>query len=111
MERLARDDALAVHDLVIADVIHLGMAFDVALALVVGLQLPEQLRRGHELLRAEMLVADDQDVMIGQRAVERSARLSVDPPGDVEPAHCGAGMLRQWRDGKGVHGLLPRNAR
>ena len=41
VERLARDDALAVHDLVVGDVVHVGMAGDVALLLVVRLKLAE----------------------------------------------------------------------
>ena len=41
MERLTRDDALAVCDLVIGDIIHLGVAGDVALFLVVRLKLAE----------------------------------------------------------------------
>jgi hypothetical protein len=41
MERLTRDNALAVYDLVIRDIIHVGVVGDVALFLVVRLKLTE----------------------------------------------------------------------
>ena len=70
---LARNHALAVHDDVVGDVIDVGMAGDVLLLLVVDLQLAEHLRRSLELLRVEVLVAHDQDVMLGEGVIERGA--------------------------------------
>ena len=43
VEGLARDDAPAVHELVVGNVVHSGMAGDVALLLVVRLQVAEEL--------------------------------------------------------------------
>jgi hypothetical protein len=51
-----------------------------------------------------MLVAHDQDVMLGKGAIERSAGFGIDRPGEVEAGHFGAGMIRQRRDGEGRHG-------
>ena len=59
--------------IVVGDVIDVGVAGDVLLFLVVKLQLTEQLRRSLELLRVEVLVAHDQDVMLGEGAIERGA--------------------------------------
>ena len=51
VEGLARDDALAVHDLVVGDGVDVGVAGDVVLLLVVRLQLAEHLSGGFELVR------------------------------------------------------------
>jgi hypothetical protein len=57
VERLARDNAFAIHDLVVADVVHVGIARNVTLFLVVRLKLAEQLRSRLELTWREVLVA------------------------------------------------------
>ena len=75
MECLARNDAPAVHELVVGYVRHVGVAGNVVLFLVVRLQLAEQLHRVLELFRREMLAAHDQHVMLGEGAIERGARL------------------------------------
>ena len=55
VERLAGNDAPAVHELVVGDVGHVRMAGDVVLLLVVRLQFAEQLHGGLELIRGKML--------------------------------------------------------
>jgi len=57
VERLARDDAPAVLDLVVGHVIDVGVAGDVALPLVMELNLAEELRGGLELVRRKVLLA------------------------------------------------------
>jgi hypothetical protein len=54
VERLARDDAPAVLDLVIGNVVHTGVAGQMALFLVVRLNLAEKLRSGLELVRGKV---------------------------------------------------------
>ncbi len=68
VECLTRNDALAVHDLFVGDVFHLGVARDVALLFVVWEKLAEYSGSRHELLRGEVLVAHHQHVMIGEGA-------------------------------------------
>ena len=51
VEGLTRDDALAVHDLVVGDGVDVGVAGDVVLLLIVRLQLVEHLSGGFELVR------------------------------------------------------------
>jgi hypothetical protein len=107
VERLTRDNALAVHDLIIGDVKHVGVAGDVALLLVVLVKLAEYLRSGLELLRGEVLVAHHQHVMLGEGMVESGAGFRVDRLGEVEADDFGAGVIGQGRDGEGHHGLIP----
>jgi hypothetical protein len=103
VERLARDDASPVHELVVGDIGDVRVPRDVVLLLVVRLQIAEQLHGGDELVGREMLVAHDQHVMVDERLVERGARLGVDRLREVEPDDLGPGVVRQWRDGEGRH--------
>jgi hypothetical protein len=66
VERFARDDAPAVLDLVVGNVVHAGMTGNVPLLLVMGLDLAEQLRRCLELVRRKVLVAHRQNMMFGE---------------------------------------------
>ena len=104
VECLARDDAPAVHELVVGDVRHVGMAGNVVLLLVVRLQLAEQLHGVLEVFRREMLVAHDQHVMLGEGAIERGAGFGIDRLGEIDAGDFGAGVIRQRRDGEGRHG-------
>ena len=110
MERLARDDAFAVHDLVVGDVVDVGVAGDVTLFLVVRLKLAKQLCSRLELTWRELLVAHHQDVPLGKGADERGARFAIDRLGEVEAGDFGGRVIRQGRDGEGRHGRLPAKA-
>src|SRR5262245_57495668 len=107
MECFARDDTLAVRDLLVGNVVHVRVASDVALVIVVRLKLAEQPRGRLELLRPEVLVAHHQHVTFGQGTVKSSARLVVDRPGEVEPDDFRASVIRKWPDGERGHGSLP----
>ena len=79
------------------------MAGNVVFLLVVRLQLAEQLRRGLELVRHEMLVAHHQHVMRGEGLVQRGAGFDVDRLLEIEADDLGAGVIGQRRDGEGCH--------
>ena len=100
VEGLARDDAPAVLDLVVGHVVHTGVAGDVALPLVVELNLAEDLRRGFELVRREALVAHHQHMMFGEGAAQVGAGIGVDRLREVEADDLDAGASRQRRDGE-----------
>ena len=104
VERLAGNDAPAVHELVVGNVGHVGVTGNVVLFLVVRLQLAEQLHRVLELFRREMLVAHDQHMMLGKGAIELSAGFGIDRLSEVKARDFGAGAIRQRRDGEGRHG-------
>src|SRR5262245_45634509 len=108
MECFARDNSLAVRDLLVGNVFQVRVAGDVALLLVVRLKLAEQPRGSLELLWREMLVAHHQHVTFDKGTIESSARLIVDRPGEVEPDDFRAGMIRKRPDGKRGHGPPPR---
>jgi hypothetical protein len=103
VEGLARNDALAVREFFVGDVIDVWVAGDVALFLVMRLKLAEYLRRCLELVRREMLVADHQHMTLGEGLVERVARIRIDRLREVETGNLGAGVLRKRRDGEGRH--------
>ncbi|HEX3938718.1 MAG TPA: hypothetical protein VHX43_14525 [Xanthobacteraceae bacterium] len=50
------------------------------------------------------MLAHDQDVMLGEGAIERSAGCSVDRLGEIDADDFGTGVVGQGRDGKGGHG-------
>ena len=77
------------------------MAGHVVLLLVVLLQCAEHLRRALELLGRIILVADHQDVVIDEGAVQRGVGGVVDRLAQVHAADFGAGMLGQGRDRAG----------
>jgi hypothetical protein len=77
VERLARDDAFAVHDLVVADVVHVGVAGDVTLFLVVRLKLAEQLRGRLELTWREVLVSRITRTCRSAKARASASRVSL----------------------------------
>jgi hypothetical protein len=85
MERLTGDDSLAIHNLLVGDVLDIRVPGDVTLFLVMGMKLAEQPRSSLELVRREVLVPHDHDVMIGKAALEGNARLDVDRLGEIEP--------------------------
>ena len=74
MEALARDDALAIHDLVVGDVVDVRMARDMRLLLVVWLQLAEHLGGLLEAFGRQVLVANHQHVVVGKRTIQFGAR-------------------------------------
>ncbi len=84
------------------------MAGDVALLLVVRLHLAEELHRGLELVRREVLVAHHQHVMLGEGAAQGGAVVRVDRLGEVEADDLDAGVIRQRRDGEGRHRMTLR---
>ena len=100
MERLARDDASAVLDLIVGHIIDAGMAGHVALFLVVRLNLAKQLRGGLELVRREVLVAHHQHVMRGECAAQQGAVLAIDRLREIEVGDHDAGVRSQGRDGQ-----------
>ena len=51
-----------------------------------------------------MLVAHDQDVMLGEGAIERGAGFGIDRLGEIDAGDFGAGVIGQRRDGEGRHG-------
>jgi hypothetical protein len=104
VECLARDDALAVFDLVVGYVVHAGMARHVPLLLVVRLNLTEELGGGRELVRREVLVAHDQHVMLGEGAAQDGLVAGIDRLGEVEPGDLKPGVSRERRDGQ-PHGM------
>src|SRR5580658_6918863 len=101
VERLARNDPLAVHDLVVGDVVDIRVAGDVVFLLVVLLQLAEHLGRGLELLGRKVLVADHQHVVGDEGTVERGVRVGVNRLAQVHAAHLGAGVFGQLGDRPG----------
>src|SRR5262245_40836511 len=107
VKSLTRDNALSIHDLVVGDVIHVGMSGGVMLLLVVFLQRSEDLRGDLELLRRKKLVAHHQHMMVDERSVEGGARVAVDRPREVKADDLGAGMIRQGCDREGCHGRPP----
>ncbi len=80
------------------------------LALVMLEQLAEDLRCGDELRRREFLASDHQDMMIGERAVQRSMGLAIDALVEVEAANLGAGVLGHRGD-RVFHRLVPLRGR
>ncbi len=100
MERLARDDASAIFDLVVGHIIDAGMAWHVAFFLVVRLNLAKEPRGGLELVRREVLIAHHQHVMLGEGAAQDSAVLAIDRPREIEAGDLDAGVRRQGRDGQ-----------
>ena len=104
VECLAGDDAPAVLDLVVGYVVHAGMTRHVALLLVVRLNLTEELGRGRELVRREVLVAHDQHVMLDEGAAQDGTVGGIDRLGEVEPGGLDPGVSRERRDGQ-RHGM------
>ena len=65
--------------------------------------LAQQLDRGFELLRIEVLAAHYQHVMFDKVTIEPVAAFRVDRLGEVDAGDLGAGVLSQGRDGEGRH--------
>jgi hypothetical protein len=103
LERFTRDNGLAVPDLVIGYMVHVGVAGDVMLRLVVPLELAEHLRGDLELIQREARVAHHQHVTLGKGAAEGGAGFGVERPGKIETDDFGASVIRQWCDGEGHH--------
>jgi hypothetical protein len=103
VERLTRNNALAVHHLVIRDVEDVRMAGDVALLPLGRVKFAEDLRGNLELLRREVLVAHHQHVVLGKGTVELRAGFRVDRLREVEPGYFGAGVVGKGRNGEGCH--------
>jgi hypothetical protein len=80
------------------------VAGDVVLLFVVLLKLAKHLRRLLELIGREMLVAHDQNVMLGEGTIKLYARLRINGLGKVEADNFGAGVIGKRRDGEGSHG-------
>src|SRR5262249_42138715 len=108
VERLARDDAPAVYDLVVGDIVDAGVARDVSLFFVMRLNLAEELHSGLELVGQEMLVAHHQYVMLSKGTLEDGAGLGVDWFGEVEAEDFDAGVICQGRDREGRHRMSLR---
>src|SRR5262249_44670118 len=98
VERLAGNDAPAVLDLVVGNVVHAGMTRHVALLLVVQLNLAEEPRSGLELVGPKVLLAHHQHMMLGECAAQHRAVIGVDWMREVEAGDLDAGVRRQRRD-------------
>src|SRR5271156_3520917 len=101
VDRLTRNDPLAVHDLVVGYVVDIRMAGDVVFLLVVLLQFAKHLGCRLELLGREILVADYKNVVGHERAVECGVRVLVNWFAQVNAACLGADVFGQGRDRAG----------
>jgi hypothetical protein len=70
----------------------------------VRLKFAEELNGGFELVRREMLIAHDQNMVFGESLIQSRAGLSIDRLPEIETDHFGAGVSSKRRDCEGRHG-------
>src|SRR5579859_2642452 len=97
VKTLAGNDALAIHDLIVGDVVDVRMAGNMGLPLVVLLELTEHLGGLLEPLRRQLLITDHQHMVVGKRVVQLGAGAWIDVIAKVEAAYFRSRMVREGR--------------
>ena len=106
VERLPRNNPLAVHDLIVGDVVDVRVTGNVMFLLVVLLQHPKHLGCSLELGGRVVLVTDHQDVMLDESLIDRGVRVGINRFTQIDATDFGAGVRGHGCDRVG-HGLDP----